>query len=605
MNKTFRNLALSLAGFTMSLVLLPQTVFAGETTADDYVIEKDDETQTCKITGYTGSSIKPDIPDSISGYTVTSIGGSAFTGEDVKVNITSVSIPKYVQSLDDKAFEGCDELVTVKFTGSRTKSIGAFAFNKCKALKDISIPSSVTSIGEGAFMQCASLESINIPSSIVDIPLNAFAYDSSLSSVSLNNVKTIGESAFNMCAIEKIRFPNTLESIGKNAFFNNNSMEVTCLGAVKSIDDTAFDVDEDHDKPTITVIADGNNPGDIKRFAQASDAYVYIRYYYKITRDIESGYGSIYVTGTQIYNDNSFLAGDTITVRVNPTKKYRLVKWAAESTATVKFSDESLLTATFRMPAANVMLTPEFVELFTVTFYDEDGATVLYSDLFAKGENVVYSGATPTKSSTKEYIYKFDHWSPELGVVTADTSYKAVYKAIPVNVQADPTNTPVPTPEVTAEPTQTPAATNTPAVTTAPEAATPTTAPAAQENTGFVIKGKTAVFTKPAVVNANKVSIPATVKIKGKTYKVTEIKDNAFKGNKSLTQVTIGKNITKIGKNAFNGCKNLKKVTFKSTSVTKIGKCAFKGINKKAKFTLPKKKAKVYKKMIQKAGFKI
>ena len=603
MNKTFRNLALSLAGFTMALVLLPQTVFAGETTAEDYVIEKDEEAKTCKITGYTGSSIKPDIPEVISGYKVTSIGSSAFKNEDRKVEITSVEIPKYVTDLDDRAFAGCEDLVTVKFSSSYSlKSIGAFAFNNCKALAEISIPSSVKTLGEGAFMQCSSLKSINIPSSIVDIPVNAFAYDTALSSVNFStNTKTIGENAFALSAINKIKFPKSVESIGKKAFLNTGSMEVTFLGAVKSIDDTAFDVDDDYDYDLISFIADGNNPGDITRFARA--AHVYVRYYYKITAGSVSDYGTVSVYGTERYNGDSFLAGDSITVKIHPGKKYRFVKWAAKSDVNVKFDNDILETATFRMPSANVDLAPEFVELFDISFFDEDGTTLLYKELFAKGDTVIFGGATPVKASTSEYIYKFDHWTPDLGTVTGDASYKAVYKAIPIVTKIEPTYTPVPSPAITVEPTEAPAATNTPAVTTAPEA-TPTTAPAAQQ-TGFVVKGKTAVFTKPAVVNANKVTIPATVKINGKTYKVTEIKDNAFKGNKDLTQVTIGKNITKIGKNAFNGCKNLKKVIFKSTSVTKIGKCAFKGINKKAKFTLPKKKAKVYRKMIQKAGFNI
>lgn len=604
MKKTFKNLAVSLAGLTMSLVLLPQTALAGETTAADYVVEKDDENQTCKITGYIGTSIKPDIPDQIDGYRVTSIGGSAFKDANGKVDITSVEIPKYVVSLDDKAFEGCEDLVSVKFDSIyNLKSIGSYAFNKCKALTEISIPSSVTSLGEGAFMQCAALRNINIPSSIVNLPTDAFAYSTSLKTVNFSStIKTIGEGAFKNTAIDKLKFPKSLESIGKDAFYNCGDMEITFLGAVKSIDDAAFDHDEDHDAPLLTFIADGNTPGDIARFAKAGQAYVYTKYYYKITVDSTGGYGNIGVSGTETYNGNCYLAGDTITVKLYPGKKYRLIKWNAESTATVRFDNEIYETASFRMPKADVKIVPEFAQLFDITFYDEDGTTQLYKDVFAKDEAIVYKGATPSKASTQDYIYKFDHWTPELGTATADASYKAVYKAIPIVTKIEPTYTPVPSPAVTVEPTETPVVTNTPVATATPTAAP--TVPAAQQ-TGFVVKGKTAVFTKPAVVNANKVTIPATVKINGKTYKVTEIKDNAFKGNKDLTQITIGKNITKIGKNAFNGCKNLKKVTFKSTSVTKIGKGAFKGINKKAKFTLPKKKAKVYKKLIKKAGFKI
>lgn len=601
MNKTLKDLVLSAAGFAMAFALLPQTVFAGETKPEDYVIEKDDETMTCKITGYEGSSIKLDIPETIDGYKVTSIGSSAFG--DTKVKITSVELPKYVTTLEDKAFEGCEDLVSVRFHSSYyIKSIGSYAFNKCKSLADIYLPSSITSIGEGAFMQCTTLQSVTIPSGVTDIPSTAFKYDAALKSVSIEDgVKTIGEEAFFLSGIEKITMPASIESIGKRAFYNTGSIEVTFLGGVKSIDDSAFETGDDYELEGIYFIADGNNPGDVKRFAQAGLARV--KYYYTITTSQsvlnKAGIG---VYGTKQYNEKSYLAGDTITLNLYPGKKYRLVKWAAEP-STVKFSSDILLTVTFRMPNANVVLNPEFVELFDISFYDEDGTTLLYKDVFAAGDTVIYAGATPTKKSDKDYIYKFDHWSPELGKVTADTSYKAVYKAIPIVTEIEPTYTPVPSPGVSVAPTETPVPTNTPAVTATP-AADPTTAPSTKQSTGFVIKGKNAVFTKPAVVNASKVTIPATVKISGKTYKVTEIKDNAFKGNTDLTQVTIGKNVTKIGKGAFNGCKKLKKITIKG-KVKTIGKNAFKGIFKKAKFTLPKKNAKALKKLIKKAGFKI
>lgn len=100
------------------------------------------------------------------------------------------------------------------------------------------------------------------------------------------------------------------------------------------------------------------------------------------------------------------------------------------------------------------------------------------------------------------------------------------------------------------------------------------------------------------------VVIPASVKIAGKTYKVTAIANNAYKGNKNLTKITIGSNISKIGKNAFSGCTNLKKITIKTTKLTasKIGKNAFKGINKKAVIKVPKSKVKLYKKIIKARG---
>lgn len=76
------------------------------------------------------------------------------------------------------------------------------------------------------------------------------------------------------------------------------------------------------------------------------------------------------------------------------------------------------------------------------------------------------------------------------------------------------------------------------------------------------------------------VTIPATVKYKGTTYKVTSI-----------------------GSKAFYNCKKLKTVTIKSRKLKSVGKNAFKGIYKKAKVTVPKSKYKAYRKLLKKAGF--
>lgn len=101
------------------------------------------------------------------------------------------------------------------------------------------------------------------------------------------------------------------------------------------------------------------------------------------------------------------------------------------------------------------------------------------------------------------------------------------------------------------------------------------------------------------------ITIPATVTISGQVYKVTAIADKAFKNNKKLKSVTIGKHVKKIGKEAFSGCKKLKKITIKSTVLKSVGKNAIKNINKKATIKVPKKKLSKYKKLFKsKTGYK-
>lgn len=113
-----------------------------------------------------------------------------------------------------------------------------------------------------------------------------------------------------------------------------------------------------------------------------------------------------------------------------------------------------------------------------------------------------------------------------------------------------------------------------------------------------------AEYAKPTKKTCTTATIPDTVKIGKKTYKVTSIAANAFKGCSKLKKVTIGKNVTKIGKKAFYGCKNLKTIKINSTKLTKksVGSKAFAKINAKAVVTVPKNKLKAYKTVLKGAG---
>ncbi len=66
-------------------------------------------------------------------------------------------------------------------------------------------------------------------------------------------------------------------------------------------------------------------------------------------------------------------------------------------------------------------------DVYTVTFYDEDGITVLDQQMLAFGETPVYMGRMPTKMNTVNYIYTFIGWTPKLTAVTGDAAYTAVF----------------------------------------------------------------------------------------------------------------------------------------------------------------------------------
>lgn len=108
-------------------------------------------------------------------------------------------------------------------------------------------------------------------------------------------------------------------------------------------------------------------------------------------------------------------------------------------------------------------------------------------------------------------------------------------------------------------------------------------------------------YSKPAKVDKTKATIPATVSINGKRYKVTSIADRAFSGYKMLETVTIGKNVETIGANAFYNCKRLRKITIPE-KVKEIGARAFANCKNLRKIMIKSKKLKA--KTVGKQAFK-
>ena len=228
--------------------------------------------QTITITGYTGTSSVVDIPSTINGLPVISIGIGAFDGS----SLISVTIPNAVTSLGVRAFFECYSLTNVTI-GSGVTSIGDSAFSGCYSLTNITLGSGVTSIGDYAFSGCTSLTNImvdplnpafssvagvlfnqsqttllqypagkvggyTIPNSITTIADSAFAFCSGLTSITIpNRVTSIGDSVFSGCGLTSITIPNSVTNIGDDAFGGCTSLtRVTIPNSVTSIGDFAF-----------------------------------------------------------------------------------------------------------------------------------------------------------------------------------------------------------------------------------------------------------------------------------------------------------------------------------------------------------------------------
>ena len=117
-----------------------------------------------------------------------------------------------------------------------------------------------------------------------------------------------------------------------------------------------------------------------------------------------------------------------------------------------------------------------------------------------------------------------------------------------------------------------------------------------KDSTGAAVKIKTAgsttkqgevSYTKPAEGVTN-VTIPATVVVDGVTCKVTEVSADAFKGNKTVQNVTIQADVTTLPNDMFKGCTNLQTAALPS-GITSIPSGMFNGCGKLKTIKIPGK----------------
>lgn len=141
------------------------------------------------ITGAEDDVKVANIPSTIDGKNVTTIGSYAFFGRN---DILKITIPETVKNIEGWAFRGCENITEIKLP-SNLKSIGLYAFAECKSLKEIEIPynlkdnsifinctklekvtftNNVTNIEWGGnFENCNNLKEIHIPSSVIEISM--------------------------------------------------------------------------------------------------------------------------------------------------------------------------------------------------------------------------------------------------------------------------------------------------------------------------------------------------------------------------------------------------------------------------------------------------
>ena len=165
---------------------------------------------TCTITGIGDcTDIYIVIPDEIDGYKVTAIGSRVFGETNRKVY--SVTLGRYVTTLEAEAFASCYSLAVVKLPEG-IKTIGEAAFDNCTRLRTVNLPDSITTIGQRAFSCCYLLKSVTIPKGITVINYSVFHGCESITSIVIpDNVTKICGNAFWFCsALTDITLPDNI-----------------------------------------------------------------------------------------------------------------------------------------------------------------------------------------------------------------------------------------------------------------------------------------------------------------------------------------------------------------------------------------------------------
>ncbi|SFD04924.1 leucine-rich repeat domain-containing protein [Ruminococcus albus] len=161
------------------------------------------ENDTVEIKHYTGSFFLLNIPDTIEGKPVTSIGYHIMWDKDsnalnwFSLFITSVHLPDTVEETHDYAFSNFTNLRTINIP-SNLKRTGILILQDTKVTKLV-FPEGITEIGDQAFNRCKALKKIVIPASVKHIDDHAFSECTSLEEVIIEGSPDMGEEVFAGC----------------------------------------------------------------------------------------------------------------------------------------------------------------------------------------------------------------------------------------------------------------------------------------------------------------------------------------------------------------------------------------------------------------------
>ena len=476
--------------------------------------------------------------------------------------LKKVTLKNGVQSIGERAFEKCSSLESVIFENTVLEKISDGAFWGCSALSSIALPDSVTEIEKYAFFE-TGLRNIQLPEKLTLIGAYAFCNCKNLKQVQLpSQLKELGNGAFSSCEnLAQIQLPSQLNKLGGDAFRDCTSLDKIDIPAgLTQIEPDTF----------------------------CNTGLTSVTLHEGLTK-IEDGafHDCLKLKKIRIPKSVTDIGGLALGIRYNRGN-------GAEEVIPGGFTVEGYTGSAAERYVKRLHQCENLYHVFftDVKFVSIGGQTAAVTNIsktkISALKTRAFTGKPLTQALTityggKKLVNGRDYtltWKNNKNIGTASVTIKgkgkyngSVTKKFRITVQKN---------------------------------AVYTVSRLKYKISSADTSGKgTVVFTGATDKAARKaLTIPTTVKIGGKSFRVTAIGTSAMSGAKKLTTVKIGANIMTVGAKAFYGCSKLSNVTIFGTKLTtaKTGANAFKGIRSNCRFKVPASRVSAYKKLLRAKG---
>lgn len=476
--------------------------------------------------------------------------------------LKKVTLKNGVRSIGEDAFRDCSSLESVIFENTVLEKISDGAFWGCSALSSIALPDSVTEIERNAFFE-TGLRNIQLPEKLTLIGGGAFCNCKNLKQVQLPpQLKELGEGAFFNCEnLAQIQLPSQLNKLGGDAFRDCTSLDKIDIPAgLKQIESAIFC----NTGLTSVTLHEGLTKIEDWAFHDCLKLKK-IRIPKSVTDIGELALGIRYNMGN---GAEEVIPGGFTVEGYTGSAAERYVKrmHQSENLYHVFFKDVKFVSIGGQTAAVTNISKTKISALKTRAFTGKPLTQAL---------TITYGGKKLVNG--RDYTLT---WKNNKNIGTASVTIKgkgkyngSVTKKFRITIQKN---------------------------------AVYTVSRLKYKISSADTSGKgTVVFTGATDKAARKaLTIPTTVKIGGKSFRVTAIGTSAMSGAKKLTTVKIGANIMTVGAKAFYGCSKLSNVTIFGTKLTtaKTGANAFKGIRSNCRFKVPASRVSAYKKLLRAKG---